>query len=131
MKLFCNPVRAPSLACPSTVRMVFPLNATAGTTQVGLVKLDPSGSSMITAQLRHCAAPQPNLVPVSPRYSRRKSFIVSSSRTSIGPCGPPLIVMLSVVTSHSPEHGRGHRQRLDAASGRIEDRVEDRRHDGN
>jgi hypothetical protein len=31
------------------------------------------------------AAPQPNLVPVIPRYSRRKSFIDNSSRTSLGP----------------------------------------------
>ena len=34
--------------------------------QVGLVWLVPSGLSTITAQLRHCAAPQPNLVPVMP-----------------------------------------------------------------
>ena len=47
----------------------------ADTTQVGLVWLVPSGLSTMTAQLRHCAAPQPNLVPVMPRYSRRKSFM--------------------------------------------------------
>ena len=45
--------------------------STAGTMQVGLVKLVPSGPSTMTAQLRHCAAPQPNLVPVRPRYSRK------------------------------------------------------------
>src|SRR5207247_6693828 len=129
MNAFCRADSSPFFARPSTVRMDLPLKLTAGTMHVGLVWLVPSASSTITEQLRHCAAPQPNLVPVSPRYSRRKSFIVSSSRTSIGPCGPPLIVMLSVVTSHSLEHGRSHRQGLDAASGRIEDRVEDRRND--
>jgi len=54
-------------------------------TQVGLVWQVPSGLSMITAQLKHCARPQPNLVPVNPRYSRRKSFIDNVSRTSNGP----------------------------------------------
>src|SRR5216683_1026698 len=66
--------------------MALPLKFTAGTTQVGMLWLVPSGLSTITAQLRHCAAPQPNLVPVIPRYSRKKSFIVKSSRTSLGPC---------------------------------------------
>src|SRR5215475_5555970 len=69
-----------------------------GTTQVGMVWLVPSGLSTMTAQLRHCAAPQPNLVPVIPRYSRRKSFIVSSSRTSLGPYARPLMVTVSIVT---------------------------------
>ncbi len=69
---------------------------------VGVVWLVPSGLSMITAQLRHCASPQPNLVPVRPRYSRRKSFIDNASRTSIGPYALPLIVMFMVVTRALP-----------------------------
>ena len=71
MKAFCRAVSSPFLACPSTVRIDLPLKLAAGTTQVGLVWLVPSGLSTMTAQLRHCAAPQPNLVPVMPRYSRR------------------------------------------------------------
>jgi hypothetical protein len=53
---------------------------------------------MITAQLRHCPAPQPNFVPVSPRLSRKKSFMVISSRTFTGPYARPLILMRTVVT---------------------------------
>jgi hypothetical protein len=78
--------------------MALPLKFAAGTTQVGMVWLVPSGLSTMTAQLRHCAAPQPNLVPVIPRYSRRKSFIDNSSRTSRGPYARPLMVTVSIVT---------------------------------
>ena len=102
MKAFCSADSSPFFAWPSTVRIALPLKLAAETMQVGLVWLVPSGLSTITAQLRHCAAPQPNLVPVIPRYSRRKSFIVRSSRTSIGPCARPLIVMPSVVTRALP-----------------------------
>jgi len=42
------------------VRIDLPSKLAAGTPQVGLVMLVPSGLSMMTAQLRHCAAPQPN-----------------------------------------------------------------------
>src|ERR1700676_31734 len=82
--------------------MALPLKFTAETTQVGCVKLVPAGLSTITAQLRHWAAPQPNFVPVKPRNSRKKSFIVRSSYTSIGPYARPLIVMASVVTRALP-----------------------------
>ena len=84
----------------------------------------------MTAQLRHCAAPQPNLVPVMPRYSRRKSFIESSSRTSIGPCAWPLIVRLNRRHASTPlSMACRHRQGLEAMAGGVEDGVEQRRHD--
>ena len=81
------------------------LKAIAGITQVGEVRLVPSSLSTMIAQLRHCAAPQPNLVPVMPSISRRKSFIERSSRTSIGPCFWPLMVRLRVVTRALPSIG--------------------------
>src|SRR5262249_44675956 len=56
MKAFCRTESSPFFAWPSTVRIALPLKFAAGTTQVGMVWLVPSGLSTMTAQLRHCAA---------------------------------------------------------------------------
>src|SRR5438093_274557 len=45
MNAFCSGESSPFLTWPSTVRPAFPLKLTAGTMQVGLVWLVPSGSS--------------------------------------------------------------------------------------
>ncbi len=73
----------------------------AGRMHVGLVSLVPSGLSTITAQLRHCATPQPNLVRVSQILAQKvvhRQFVAHLER----PVKLALMVRLSVVTAALP-----------------------------
>jgi len=56
---------APILDSPSMVVMNFPSTARSGSTQERV-----AAPSMCTMQAPHNAMPQPNLVPVIPRWSR-------------------------------------------------------------
>jgi hypothetical protein len=87
-------------------------------------RLIPHPEFMSTRPNDRPSTPQPSLVPVSPRYSRKKSIIVRSSRTSIGPMRDRLSRSLVSSLKYSREHRLSHRQGLEAVTAGIEDGVQ-------